>query len=679
MKPPFSYVPLLPVFVAQATGVMICSWLDSVYVGLALMIFSIFFLLMKKYYSVVLTSAILIGWCCCYLNLNEIDRPDYLTDGTVLEATVESIAETSRGRAIYVKADKRMLADSSFIRVAPVGIRLSVASLFPDIASGDRIVFKGDYSSIHTMTDLPDEFDMSKFLIQKGISAVSFVKPEEIKVTGRATGVIWWLKRYQAKVVDRIYCSGFNDATSDFICAAVAGDRSSIDSETKKKFSSTGQAHILALSGTHVVIIASIVSIVLFPLTFFGFHKCRLVLIIFVLWIFAIVTGLMPSVTRSVIMTTIVIGAYLLKRHNSSMNALFAAAILIMTFDPCAIFQIGFQLSFVSVASILLLVEKLNPVPQKYHCLHGISAVIILPCVAVLGTIALSMYYFHIFPVYFILAAVPVSFLFTLVISGGIVVILFETVGIPHCWINSVVEYLYSSAMKIMDMTMNLPYAVVDRIYLDEMTVAVAMCIPLALAGWLTYRRQVWGIGCIVLAMAAVSVQYLSVEDYPHCEMFITRETLNTNIIIRDGKKMLLVSTVNPTMLGDEIAKCNFKYADYMGMRGVDSIQAVVDTASAYTNSVSYSGRRLIVGDHSFIIINGDNDLRRPPFKPTYALVCRGFKGDIEDVVKVVSPDVVLLSHDLHRSRHDRYHSELHEMGVNVVSVRENGGFMLSF
>ncbi len=594
-----------------------------------------------------------------------------------MKGIVESVRETSRGRSLDIEVQAITDVDSVYQSINPIIVRITVASLFPELKSGDLVVFNGIYKPVRSDTDLPDEFDPSVSLLRKGISTTLFVEPENLIVIGQATGLYWSLQRYRARISDVIYNSGLNDQTAAFLNAVLVGETENILPDTRHLFSVTGQAHVLALSGTHVLIIASILSIILFPLALFRFNRLKIIIVILSLWIFAVLTGLSPSVTRAVIMTSLLLGSVLLERRNSSINALMAAAILILLFDPDALYQISFQLSFIAVLAILLLNERINPVLPKFHYARVTVGILLLPIVTVTGTAVLSAYYFHIIPVLFILASVPVGILFTLIVGGGVVILLLDLLNVSHGMINVAVEYLYDTMMNIMTSVSRLPGSFIENVYPSLVTVILSVCLLTVLAAWLYYRRKVWGIAFALLIVTMSATEILSMERYPDAELFITRETLNTNFLLRDKNKMALVSTAKPTMMADEADKCRFKYSDYMGRRGVDSLEVAVDTFSSGISS--FAGRRLFFGRYSFVIVRSENDLRVLPFTPDYAVICRGFRGNIADVVNSLSPRTVILSYDLHSHRHDRYLDELEQIGIDVFSVRRDGCFHLYY
>ena len=215
--------------------------------------------------------------------------------------------------------------------------------------------------------------------------------------------------------------SRLDDRTCGFLIATLTGDSDILDTDTRRLYSSAGTAHILALSGLHVGIIIIAIYIVLFPLYLLRLRGTLYIISILILWGYAIITGLSASVTRAVIMATVVTGGILLQRRYSSFNALLLAAIIIMAFDRRALFQPGFQLSFCAVAVIILLTPLLLTRKRRGNrIMYYLLAMLTTTLTATAGTAIISAFHFHSLPVYFILANIPSLLVLPIILSGGL-------------------------------------------------------------------------------------------------------------------------------------------------------------------------------------------------------------------------------------------------------------------
>ncbi|NQV30561.1 MAG: DNA internalization-related competence protein ComEC/Rec2 [Candidatus Marinimicrobia bacterium] len=214
--------------------------------------------------------------------------------------------------------------------------------------------------------------------------------------------------------------------SSGILSALILGERSDVDEETRTDFANTGVIHVLAVSGLHVGYVAMIL------LTIFGIfrfpHRLKMSAVIFGLIFYVFLTGAAASVMRASIMASLLIIGALIERKADVYNVLATAALLILLIDPLQLKNIGFQLSFSAVLSIVALFPKFKSWLPEMRLLNGSSygrgvlAVIdlfLVSLAAQLGTLALTIYYFHKIPIISILANIIVVPLIGIVVATG--------------------------------------------------------------------------------------------------------------------------------------------------------------------------------------------------------------------------------------------------------------------
>ena len=201
------------------------------------------------------------------------------------------------------------------------------------------------------------------------------------------------------------------------------GDRSQIPKPIKELFIQTGTAHILAISGLHVGIVAGLILIFL-RLIPIG-RRVQLVLTIFILLFYAFLTGGRPSVIRATIMAVVFLTSFLLEREPEVLNTLSLAALILLLLNPLNIFDVGFQLSFICVLSIIFLTPKIERIMSKFvsdskHRIYNIFKQMVSVSIAVwLGVAGCIAYYFHIVTPITIGANLAVIPLTTIIVALG--------------------------------------------------------------------------------------------------------------------------------------------------------------------------------------------------------------------------------------------------------------------
>ena len=262
------------------------------------------------------------------------------------------------------------------------------------------------------------------------IDYYAHLNSDDIDKIGESNSFINYFQRLKDKLIILIEKSTLNRSTSNFIISIVLGDKSFLSSEERGTFNASGLAHVLALSGMHVAVMLSFILILLFPLSLIGFHKSRFLISIIFIWCYVLLTGASPSTVRAAIMATFLIGSFILERKNSALNALMAAVLIILFFDPLALWNIGLQLSFICVSSIIIFTNKINPVePHNHPQLYQFINLILITLITTFSTWVLIAYYFKTFPLLFLPANILLVPLFPVVTCLGVVYIFFLLFG----------------------------------------------------------------------------------------------------------------------------------------------------------------------------------------------------------------------------------------------------------
>lgn len=305
-----------------------------------------------------------------------------------------------------------------------VGVNVYTPAFSPDgLRYGDRVVLKGLLSTPRTPGNL-GEFDYARYLERKGIFSLLNVKAADFVVVGRSKGNPIVRAAYDIRdKIERFILSYLPRDKAVFLNAILLGSRDKINDDLNDDFVKTGTVHLLAISGLNVGLIASlfilIFNVIRIP------RRINVIAVIFLLIFYAILTNNSPSVLRATVMAVAVLAGFLIGRESSIWNSLGLSAIIILGFDPNALFEAGFQLSFVSLMSILYItpaLEKFFNYDRKLASLFKpawnryLADGFFISLAAWIGVLPLVLFYFRIVTPITVLAnlfAVPLSFLIT--------------------------------------------------------------------------------------------------------------------------------------------------------------------------------------------------------------------------------------------------------------------------
>lgn len=318
----------------------------------------------------------------------------------------------------------------------------------------------------------PGEFNYGAYLRHRGVGGIISVgHPDKAEKTGEWNGNVFYaglILPVKHSILD-FFKEAHSPLSSAILSALILGDRSEVPEEVYQAFAQSGTVHVLALSGLHVgFILALLWGLLSFLRVPFRY---RVVITIGGLWFYAGIADMTPSVVRAVVMTTVVLTGELIQRRRMLMNNLLVAMIVILFADPHSLFDIGFQLSFTAVISIVWIYPKIeslfrqtgiykdgrNPVLNKALTLMMISIA------AQIGTLPFTAYYFYRIPILATIANV-----FVIPLSGIVMMIGFISAWLSQfamtaaVWYANLNEWLIYLMTAIPGWSVRLPFAYAD-------------------------------------------------------------------------------------------------------------------------------------------------------------------------------------------------------------------------
>ena len=256
--------------------------------------------------------------------------------------------------------------------------------------------------------------------------------------------------------LDRLQVS---DDTKAVLAAITVNYKKTMTREMRSRFSTTGVAHLLSVSGFHVGIVCAFLGLLFsaFPRRQL-FHWSKYILTVSLLWVFAFIAGLSNPAVRAALMLTIYLTGQVLRHRPERYNTLAAAAFCMLAYNPLFLFDIGFQLSFTAVFFILYLqprfyrlIELRNPI---FKSLWGILTVTVA---AQIGTVFLSCFYFGQSSSVFLFTNLFLSLLATLLVPLTLIWMILP-VGIPGIGILQwVIEILSKGMMEVVNRFSQIP------------------------------------------------------------------------------------------------------------------------------------------------------------------------------------------------------------------------------
>lgn len=362
-------------------------------------------------------------------------------------------------------------------------------------------------------------FDFRRYLWVHGFSGTTYLSPDYWQSDRVDVTSLSLLERtkmqfllWRSKVLSEYASMGVEGQQYAVMAALTLGDKSSLNKATKDAYSHAGASHILALSGLHLGILYTVLMLL------FGGRRHRYLSTLVVLlsvWLFVFLVGMSPSVIRSAVMLTVYSFVLLLGRDNMSLNTLSFAALVMLIINPLTLFDVGFQLSFVAVLSILLFYQPLYELfdlrlMQRHQILKWLIQLVTVSIAAQVGTFPLVIYYFGSFPIYFLLTNLIVIPAATLILYLS--VLFFVLSFLP--FVQQYVAYLLVTLVDWMNASIvyinHLPASTLAQLAPSVMNILLIYLVIFSIYAFLL-RHTPARLKFVLLSVLAMSVSYLPV------------------------------------------------------------------------------------------------------------------------------------------------------------------------
>ncbi|WP_340199886.1 ComEC/Rec2 family competence protein [Ascidiimonas sp. W6] len=294
----------------------------------------------------------------------------------------------------------------------------------------------------------PGQFNYEDYLAKRQIYHQLYINQEELVSLKTTPSLLVLTQEYRETIRRNLEKYAFDAKELAIMNALLLGYRNDISKEMYANFAAAGVIHILAISGLHVGILLLFLNYMFSPLASVKNGTVyKSIIVILLLWLFALLTGFSPSVVRSVTMFSFFAYALNRKKLTSTFNVLFTSMFFLLLFKPLLIFDVGFQLSYSAVLAIIwiqpIIYKKWVP---RYWITKYLWSILCVTFSAQLGLLPLSLYYFHQFPSLFFLSNLVILPFLGLILGSGVLIII---LSMTHLLPNFLVTF-YANILKLL-------------------------------------------------------------------------------------------------------------------------------------------------------------------------------------------------------------------------------------
>ena len=553
-------------------------------------------------------------------------------------------------------------------------------SITASLSRGDRLWVRTRLTS-PVNNGNPDEFDYIRYLVRKGDTGTAYIPAGHWRIVGHdASRTLRQIASdYQEKVLGLYRRLGFQGDNLAVLSALTVGDKENLSEDIRETYSITGASHVLALSGLHIGFLYALLFFLLSLIwkRWSYFKPFGLFLIILFLWGFAFLTGLSSSVVRSVIMFSLLAISSLQPEKPLTLNTLAATAFLMLLYNPLWLFDVGFQLSFVAVASILLIQPKLYILLSVRHRISRyIWGLLTVSIAAQIGTAPLVILYFSRFSTHFLLTNLWVIPMVTLILYSAVFMLILTPFPFLQQGFASVVNILLSSQNHVLRRIEQFPVSSIDGLWTECWEIMLFYIFLLSLFRSFSLRtsRSIYFSLCCLLLLTTYHTVSVSLS-VPQCSItfYNVRNCPAVHCLAANGKSWLacadslpdvsrLYRALSPNWNHQRLSAPEVLTGDY-----------ATSVLAFHNHIVSYAGKRICLLHDA----RWRHKISSRPLTIDYLYISKGYKGRIEELTTLFRIRTVILDTSLSDYRSDILREDCSRLAIPYISLKERGALCI--
>lgn len=548
---------------------------------------------------------------------------------------------------------------------------------------GDCIILFADPEEVEKPPN-PEQFDYKDYLYKKGISHQVYLKSDDwIDLNENRSNPIYrfsyWMRDFLLETMQNL---GVHEDEYAVAAAILLGYDDSLPQELRQKYVAAGAMHILCVSGLHVGVIFMVFSYMLFFLDERKNNQriIKQLILLILIWFYALLAGLAPSILRATIMLSFVIIGNIINRNGVVLNSLAASAFILLCVNPANLFDVGFQLSYAAVIGIVVLQRPIMKLFYfKYNIINKIWEVTSVTLAAQIATAPFTIYYFHQFPTYFWLSNLFLSPVSSVVIIGGMLMLLLFF--IPY--VNVVIAWVVSKMIFVMNYGVcwieSLPYSILKGLYINEIQFVILLFVLLAILLFVQLKNKT-----ILFSIMIMSILFLLVNVNNNLKINMQKEIIiysinnMTAIDFIFGREHLILS--DSLFINDKSA-FSYNIENCLVSRGVfhNGNSKLLEDDFDYNlikkrkNVVTFDEKLIGLSDGS-IFSKVDLQYKIPL---DYMVIYGSRKQTLSYILNVYRFDYLIIDGSVPSYLASKLMDEADALGINYHNIREDGAFII--
>ncbi|HEY9113429.1 MAG TPA: ComEC/Rec2 family competence protein [Bacteroidales bacterium] len=565
---------------------------------------------------------------------------------------------------------------------ARVMVFIEKDSLSQMLSYGDEVMFSTVFK-VPSKPMNPQEFDYAQFLELNVIRYVAFVPSGQWSLVKERKGfsIFAFAAKVRHILLDELQRNGLSGDEFAVAAAILLGYDNLMDQDLEQHYRTAGAMHILVVSGLHVGIIYLVLNFLL------GFLRrnqkqkiIRMVILLLIVWFYAILTGLAPSVQRSAVMISMFIFADATNRFKNNYNTLAASAVLLMLFNPLIIYSVGFQLSYAAVFGILFFYRPIfRLVSIKNKFLRIIWEILVVSFSAQLGTFPIAAHYFHFFPTYFLLTNIIVFPLSFLILSSGLLFVSVFWIPFVSQIVGFVLYYLVFVLNFLIAQVKYFPFSGLSGLYFPWLKVAFVYMVIFSLFYWLVLRNRRFILSFFAAFFLLISFgAFQKYQNMNQKSLLVYHINKHTAIDFIKGEEHVFLAD---SALVADTGMIEFHLVNFQVAKNLDSETGFLSTEiqkpelglQVVQNIADFNGYRILILDKNSEFIPGDFD--KP--KLDAVLITGKKKVNLEDLQLCFNFERIIMDASVPSWKRKQIKAESERLGLQVYDTNDNGAFII--
>jgi len=484
------------------------------------------------------------------------------------------------------------------------------------LSYGDELIIPAKYTLVDPPFN-PAEFNYKNYLANQNIHYQQFLHPKQYAVIGHDVDnpIIAYSLKLRQQLVQKFKKNMHDTSAIAVASTLILGYKADMSSDVLQAYSKTGTMYVLSVSGAQVAVIYLMLTLTLSFLNTYKYGRLlRAIIIISVIWYYALLTGFSPAVCRAVVMASMIVIGKTYNRYINSLNILAVSAYLLLLYDPYFVTEVGFQLAYIAVAGLIIL----RPIIYKWLKFKNkwadkLWALCSLSIAAQVITFPLSAFYFHQFPVYFLVSNLFVFIPVTIIMYTGIVYLLLPQIPVVSKALGYVLEHSILLMNKFLTFMEHAPFSSINKIWINPAEYLLLYAIIISLFYYLYYKKS-WllqlSLVCILLLSISISIKKISAQ-HSNSIAFLNLHK-HVGIMMKNGNNAIVISDLNDT---DK----NYQYSiqPYLDSSKVDDVHVYglnQNIRSVYAlkqdNLIQFMGKRILLFDKSLTDASLNNKVK---------------------------------------------------------------------